>query len=48
MKANDLSRSDLAQRIKTSRSRIGRLLDPKDGNVTLAALRCAARIVARS
>jgi antitoxin HicB len=38
MKTNNLSRSALAARMKTSRSQIGRLLDPKDGNVTLSTL----------
>lgn len=35
------------QRMGTSRSQIGRLLDPKDGNVTLATLQRAAEIVGR-
>jgi predicted XRE-type DNA-binding protein len=48
MKTNNLSRSALAARMKTSRSQIGRLLDPKDGNVTLSTLQRAARIVGRS
>ena len=48
MKANNISRSGLAARMKTSRSQIGRLLDPKDGNVTLATLQRAARMVGRS
>ena len=48
MKANKLSRSGLAQRMKTSRSQVGRLLDPKDGNVTLNTLQRAAKIVGRS
>jgi antitoxin HicB len=48
MKANNISRSGLAIRMKTSRSQIGRLLDPKDGNVTLATLQRAARMVGRS
>ena len=48
MKANKISRSGLATRMKTSRSQIGRLLDPKDGNVTLATLQRAARMVGRS
>jgi antitoxin HicB len=48
MKANKLSRSSLAQRMRTSRSQIGRLLDPKDGNVTLNTLERAAKIVGRS
>ncbi|WP_283816208.1 hypothetical protein [Bradyrhizobium iriomotense] len=34
--------------MKTSRSQIGRLLDPKDGNVTLTMLQRAARMVGRS
>ena len=48
MKASSISQSGLAQRIKTSRSQIRRLLDPKDGNVTLNTLQRAARIVGRS
>jgi hypothetical protein len=48
MKANKLSRQGLAQRMKTSRSQIRRLLDPKDGNVTLATLQRAAKMVGRS
>jgi predicted DNA-binding protein (UPF0251 family) len=48
MKERNISRASLAQRMKTSRSQIGRLLDPKDGNVTLATLQRAARMVGRS
>jgi hypothetical protein len=48
MKAKNISRSGLAMKMKTSRSQIGRLLDPKDGNVTLATLQRAARMVGRS
>ena len=48
MKANNISRNALATRMKTSRSQIGRLLDPKDGNVTLATLQRAAKMVGRS
>ncbi len=48
MKAGKLSRSALAQRMQTSRSQIQRLLDPKDGNVTLNTLQRAAKIVGRS
>ena len=47
MKAQNLSRSRLAERMRTSRSQISRLLDPKDGNVTIATLQRAARIVGR-
>ena len=48
MKARKLSRQGLAQRMNTSRSQVRRLLDPKDGNVTLATLQRAAKIVGRS
>ena len=48
MKAGKLSRNRLAQRMGTSRSQVSRLLDPKDGNVTLTRLQRAARIVGRS
>lgn len=48
MKEENISRNNLAQRMKTSRSQIGRLLDPKDGNVTLTTLQRAARMVGRS
>src|SRR5260370_28329812 len=48
MRAQNLSRKRLAERMKTSRSQISRLLDPKDGNVTIATLQRAARIVGRT
>ncbi len=48
MKAQNLSRKRLAERMNTSRSQISRLLDPKDGNVTLATLQRAAKIVGRT
>ena len=48
MKAQNLSRKRLAERMKTSRSQIGRLLDPKDGNVTIATLQRAAKIIGRT
>jgi predicted XRE-type DNA-binding protein len=48
MKAQNLSRTRLAERMGTSRSQVGRLLDPKDGNVTLATLQRAAKIVGRT
>ena len=48
MKAKKLSRQGLAQRMKTSRSQVRRLLDPKDGNVTPSTLQRAAKIVGRS
>jgi antitoxin HicB len=48
MKASKMSRKGLAERMKTSRSQISRLLDPKDGNVTISTLQRAARVVGRS
>ena len=48
MKAQNLSRKRLAERMKTSRSQVSRLLNPKDGNVTIATLQRAAKIVGRT
>ena len=48
MKARNLSRKRLAERMKTSRSQISRLLNPKDGNVTINTLQRAANIVGRT
>ena len=48
MKSKNISRKRLAERMKTSRSQISRLLDPKDGNVTLTTLQRAAKIVGRT
>ena len=48
MKAQNLSRKRLAERMQTSRSQIRRLLDPNDGNVTIATLQRAAKIVGRT
>jgi ribosome-binding protein aMBF1 (putative translation factor) len=47
MRNSNMSRKRLAERMKTSRSQIRRLLDPKDGNVTLTTLQRAATIVGR-
>ena len=47
MKAQNLSRKGLAERMGTSRSQISRLLDPRDGNVTLVTLQRAAAMVGR-
>lgn len=47
MKAQKLSRKRLAERMGTSRSQIGRLLDPTDGNVTLTTLQRAAAMLGR-
>jgi predicted XRE-type DNA-binding protein len=48
MKCQNLPRKRLAERMKTSRSQISRLLDPKDGNVTITTLQRAAKIVGRT
>lgn len=48
MRVQNLSRRRLAERMKTSRSQVGRLLDPKDGNVTIATLQRAAKMVGRT
>jgi DNA-binding Xre family transcriptional regulator len=48
MKAKHISRKSLAEKMQTSRSQISRLLDPKDGNVTLSTLQRAAKMVGRS
>jgi antitoxin HicB len=47
MKAQGLSRKRLAEKMHTSRSQVSRVLDPKDGNVTLETLMRAAKIVGR-
>jgi antitoxin HicB len=47
MKTQGLSRKGLAARMGTSRSQISRLLDPKDGNVTLVTLQRAAELLDR-
>ena len=47
MKEQHLSRKALAERMGTSRSQVSRLLDPKDGNVTLLTLQRAAEMIGR-
>lgn len=47
MKAGKISRKSMAERMGTSRSQVGRLLDPTDGNVTLSTLQRAAEVVGR-
>ena len=47
MRKSNLSRKRMAERMKTSRSQISRVLDPKDGNVTLTTLLRAAAVVGR-
>ena len=45
MKKEGLSRARLAERMQTSRSQVNRLLDPADGNVSLATLQRAAKLL---
>lgn len=47
MTEQNLSRKRLAEQMGTSRSQVARLLDPKDGNVTLMTLQRAAAVVGR-
>ena len=47
MKAKSCRARRLAERMGTSRSQIDRLLDPKDGNVTLVTLQRAAEMLGR-
>lgn len=48
MKDKKLSQRALAEQMGTSRSQVSRLLNPKDGNVTLTTLQRAAKIVGRA
>lgn len=48
METEHLSQKKLAEKMGTSRSQISRLLDPSDGNVTLATLQRAAEILGRT
>jgi antitoxin HicB len=47
MKDRKLSKRRLAAMMRTSRTQIDRVLDPKDGNVTIETLQRAAAIVGR-
>jgi len=47
MAARKLSVNRMAKAMGTSRTQINRLLDPKNGNITLATLQKAARVVGR-
>jgi predicted XRE-type DNA-binding protein len=48
MKSKNISQRTLAARMGTSRTQVSRLLDPHNGNVTIATLQRAAREVGRS
>jgi len=47
MKDRKISKSKLAQMMHTSRAQVDRVLDPKDGNVTIATLQRAATVIGR-
>jgi antitoxin HicB len=47
MKQRNLSKVEMARRMRTSRVQLDRLLDPNNDSVTLATLRRAAAIVGR-
>jgi DNA-binding Xre family transcriptional regulator len=48
MKEQDLSKTELAKRMNTSRAQLDRLLDPENDSVTLATLTRAAHAVGRN
>jgi antitoxin HicB len=47
MKEQNLTKVEMARRMKTSRVQLDRLLDPENDSVTLATLRRAAAVVGR-
>jgi antitoxin HicB len=47
MKEAGLSRHKVAAQLHTSRSQLNRVLDPKDGNITLETLIRVARVLGR-
>ena len=48
MNKQQLSKTEMAARMQTSRRQLDRLLDPNNGSVTLATLRRAATAVGRT
>ncbi len=47
MQERNLSKTAMAKLMHTSRAQLNRLLDPKDGNVTIDTLQRAANVVGR-
>ncbi|MHB8528770.1 MAG: helix-turn-helix domain-containing protein [Caulobacteraceae bacterium] len=47
LKDRKISRAKLARMMHTSRSQVRRMLDPRDGNVTIQTLQRAAAVVGR-
>lgn len=48
MKQQDITKTEMAARMKTSRRQLDRLLDPDTSSVTLETLRRAAKAVGRT
>lgn len=48
MRAKRLTKAGLARRMSSSRTQVDRVLDPKDGNVTIGTLARAAKVLGRS
>jgi len=48
MKAKGMTKTEMAKRMRTSRSQLNRLLDPKIGGVELQTLTRAAQILGRN
>lgn len=48
MTEQNITKVDMAKRLKTSRAQLDRLLDPDNDRVTLAALARAAKVVGRT
>ena len=48
MKAQQLTKTDLAERMHTSRAALNRLLDENDGSLTLTTLAIAAAALGKS
>ncbi len=47
MKEKNVSRTEMARQMRTSRAALNRLLDPENGAVTLSTLRKAALVLGR-
>jgi antitoxin HicB len=47
MKARNISKRRLAAMMHTSRTQVDRVLDPRDGNVTIETLQRAAAVIGR-
>ena len=48
MEEQNITKVEMAKRLKTSRSQLDRLLDPENDRVTLGVLSRAARVLGRS